>query len=137
VLSEVPKAKVKSVATMLKAIHAQEDRAAACRKTEEVVEKLAGVVREGAEATLAYMAFPQEHWRQIRTNNPPERIMREIRRRTRVVGAFPDGGSALLWVAARRHHIAGTRWGAKRCLDMDRLRQQEQEERIEAVGAFA
>ena len=37
------------------------------------------------------MEFPPEHWRQIRTNNPLERIMREIRRRTRVVGAFPDG----------------------------------------------
>ena len=40
-------------------------------------------------------AFPEEHWRRIRTNNPLERLLREIRRRTRVVGAFPDGQSAL------------------------------------------
>jgi transposase-like protein len=53
--------------------------------------------------------------------------MREIRRRTRVVGAFQDGRSALILVAARLRHIAGTRWGAKRYLDMDRLREQEQE----------
>ena len=115
VFTEVPKAKVKMVAAMLKAIHAQEDRQAARRKAEDVVGKLeamrlskaAKVVREGVEETLSYMAFPTEHWRQIRTNNPLERIMREIRRRTRVVGAFPDGRSALMLVAARLRHIAG------------------------------
>jgi putative transposase len=48
-----------------------------------------------------YYAFPEEHWRRIRTNNPLERILREIRRRTRVVGAFPDGQSALNLAAAR------------------------------------
>jgi len=47
------------------------------------------------EETLAYYAFPEEHWRRIRTNNPLERLLPEIRRRTRVVGAFPDGQSAL------------------------------------------
>ena len=47
------------------------------------------------EETLSYYAFPEEHWRRIRTNNPLERILREIRRRTRVVGEFPDGQSAL------------------------------------------
>jgi hypothetical protein len=52
------------------------------------------------EETLAYYTFPQEHWRRIRTNNPLERILREIRRRTRVVGAFPDGQSALNLAAA-------------------------------------
>jgi transposase-like protein len=135
VFTAVPKGKVKAVAAMLKAIHAQEDRQAARRKAKDVVEKLeamklgkaAQIVREGVEETLSYMAFPPEHWRQIRTNNPLERIMREIRRRTRVVGAFPDGRSALMLVAARLRHIAGTRWGTKRYLDMDRLREQEQE----------
>ena len=80
------------------------------------------------------MRFPSEHWRQIRTNNPLERIMREIRRRTRVVGAFPDGQSALMLVAARLRHIAGTRWGTRRYLDMDRLREQEQEAVVAATG---
>jgi transposase-like protein len=56
-------------------------------------------------------------------NNPLERLMREIRRRTRVVGAFPDGQSALNLAAARLRHIAGTRWSAKRYLDMNLLRQ--------------
>lgn len=108
------------------------------RKGEDVAQKLetmrlsaaAQVVREGVAETLSYMSYPSEHWRQIRTNNPLERIMREIRRRTRVVGAFPDGRSALMLVAARLRHIAGTRWGAKRYLDMDRLREQEQSDSI-------
>ena len=50
-----------------------------------------------------------------------ERLMREIRRRTRVVGAFPDGRSALMLVAARLRYVAGTRWGTKRYLNMARL----------------
>jgi putative transposase len=145
VFTAVPKGKVKAVAAMLKAIHAQEDRQAARRKAEDVVAKLEGmklgnaaaIVREGVEETLCYMTFPTEHWRQIRTNNPLERIMREIRRRTRVVGAFPDGRSALMLVAARLRHIAGTRWGTKRYLDMERLREQEQEEPLVAAEAVA
>lgn len=145
VFTAVPKGKVKVVAAMLKAIHAQEDREAARRKAKDVAEKLeamklgnaAQIVREGVEETLCYMAFPTEHWRQIRTNNPLERIMREIRRRTRVVGAFPDGRSALMLVAARLRHIAGTRWGTKRYLDMERLREQEQEQPTSATEATA
>jgi putative transposase len=54
-------------------------------------------------------------------NNPLERIIREIRRRTRVVGAFPDGKSALMLVAARLRHIASTKWGKRRYLVMETL----------------
>ncbi len=135
VWSFVPKSKVKPVAAMLKAIHAQEDREAALQKVDAVVEKLkamklpeaAKCVEEGAEETLRYMKFPREHWRSLRTNNPLERIMKEIRRRTRVAGAFPDGKSALMLVAARLHHIAGTKWGTRRYMDMSRLYEQERE----------
>src|SRR5262249_14416895 len=113
VFTAVPKGKVKEVAAMLKAIHAQEDLQAARQKARQVVEKLkamrlgkaAAVVEQGIEETLAYMAFPREHWRRIRTNNGLERLMREIRRRTRVVGCFPDGESALMLVAARLRHV--------------------------------
>lgn len=129
VFSVVPRGKVKEVAAMLKAIHAQEDQAAARVKGEAVVAKLEGLrlgkaaemVRAGIGETLAYMAFPREHWRSLRTNNPLERLMRELRRRTRVVGCFPDGESALMLVAARLRHVAGTRWGSRRYLDMGRL----------------
>jgi len=61
-----------------------------------------------------YYGFPVEYWRHIRANNPLERVLREIRRRTRVVGAFPDGQSALNLVAARLRHIAGTARSTKR-----------------------
>ena len=122
-----------------------EDLDAARDKAADVVAKLegmrlpkaAGIVRDGVEETLTYMQFPSEHWRRIRTNNPLERIMREIRRRTRVVGAFPDGRSALMLVAARMRHIAGTRWGTRKYLDMDRLKEQDQERSYKEAEAVA
>ena len=129
VLTVVPTGKAREVVAMLKAIHAQEDRQAAEKKAADVVTKLqdmklakaAKIVEEGVAETLSYMAFPREHWIRIRTNNPLERLMREIRRRTRVVGAFPDGRSALMLVAARLRHVAGSRWGTRKYLDMTRL----------------
>ena len=57
--------------------------------------KLAEWISTTVSETLTSMAFPSKHWRRIRTNNPLERIMREIRRRTRCAGAFQDGESAL------------------------------------------
>lgn len=136
VFTVVPRAKVKEVARMLKAIHASEDKAAAHEKARAVIKKLeakklskaAQVVRKGIGDTLAYYDFPDAHWRRIRTNNPLERILREVRRRTRVVGAFPDGNSALMLVAARLRHIAGTRWGTRRYLNMELLKELEREE---------
>ena len=131
VFSHVPASKLREVALLLKAIHAQEDRDAAQRKAGEVVARLhsmrlgkaAELVETAVHETLAYYTFPEEHWRRIRTNNPLERIMREIRRRTRVVGAFPDGDSALNLAAARLRHIAATRWSTNRYLDMKLLEQ--------------
>jgi len=70
-------------------------------------------VRESIAETLTFYDFPREHRLRIRTNNALERIMKEIRRRTKVVGAFPDGHSALMLCAARLRHVAGTRWGIK------------------------
>lgn len=129
--SEVPRHRMREVMAMLKAIHAQEDREAAEKKAVDVVAKLralklakaAKVVEEGVSETLRYMAYPREHWTRIRTNNALERLMREIRRRTRVVGAFPDGNSALMLTAARLRHVAGTKWGTRKYLDMDRLQE--------------
>ena len=73
------------------------------------------------EETLTYCDFPSEHWTKIRTNNVIERMNREIRRRTRVVGAFPDGNSALMLVCARLRHVAGTQWGSKKYMNMKHL----------------
>jgi putative transposase len=129
VFSHVPNGKVAEVARMLKAIHAQEDRKAAQTKAAEIIARLkamklkaaAELVEQRGAETLTYYAYPSTHWRQIRTNNPLERIIREIRRRTRVVGAFPDGHSALMLAAARLRHIASTKWGKRRYLVMEPL----------------
>jgi putative transposase len=83
--------------------------------------KAADLVEQTGYETLTYYAFPDIHWQKIRTNNPLERIMREIRRRTRVVGAFPDGQSCLNLAAARLRYIAGSAWSAKRYMNMQPL----------------
>lgn len=141
VWKDVPSGKVKEVAAMVKAIHAQEDLEASRHKVTLVVEKLremklhkaAEQVEQTGEETLRYLNFPREHWRSIKTNNPLERIMREIRRRTRVVGAFPDGEIAVMLAAARLRHMSGTKWGSRRYLDMGRL-QELHRERGEATA---
>ncbi len=122
VLGRVPVTRRKAAARMLKAIHAQESREACARKAEEAEElesmrlgAAARTVRDGFAETLAYTEFPPEHWRRIRTNNGIERINREIRRRTRVVGTFPDGNSALMLVTARLVH-SGARVGQEEVL---------------------
>ncbi len=129
VFSHVPSTKVREVSHMLKAIHAQENRTAAAGKAAAVVDQLppprlvraADLVDGHVGETLTYYAFPDSHWVKLRTNNPLERIMREIRRRTRVVGAFPDGKSCLNLAAARLRHIAGTKWSTRKYLNMDPL----------------
>lgn len=143
VFKVVPTSKVKEVAAMLKAIHAQEDRAAAQEKAQAVIAKLesmrlgaaAQIVRLGYDETLSYMNFPREHWTRLRTNNMLERIMREIRRRTRVVGNFPDGKSAMMLVGARLRHVAGTKWGTRCYMDMTRLTDQEKETPLSVATA--
>jgi transposase-like protein len=135
IFSTVPRSKMKLVASMLKAIHSQENYESAMEKAQKVGDKLrelklseaAKKVETGIAETLRYMNFPPEHWLRIRTNNGIERIMREIRRRTRVVGAFPDGKSALMLVCARLRHVTTTAWGEKRYLNMQRLFEQERD----------
>src|SRR5215218_8874895 len=131
VFSHVPATRVREVSHMLKAIHAQENRGAADRKARAIVDDLraakmntaADLVERSVGETLTYYTFPDIHWQKIRTNNPLERIMREIRRRTRVVGAFPDGQSCLNLAAARLRYIAGSAWSIKRYMNMRPLYQ--------------
>ena len=129
VLARVPKSKRPRVAAMLKAVHAMESREAAEAKALEVASELersklkeaAGVVLGGYAETLTYTRFPREHWRRIRTNNAIERLNREIRGRTRVVGTFPDGRSAPMLVTARLKYVAESEWGSRRYLDVTLL----------------
>ena len=129
VFSVTPRKHMREVTRMLKAIHAQESKEAARKKARDVAEKLRSMrlneaakkVEDGIEETLMYMDFPSQHWLKIRTNNVIERMNREIRRRTRVVGTFPDGNSALMLVCARLRYVSGKEWGAKRYLCMKYL----------------
>jgi len=126
VFSVTPRNKMPEVARMLKAIHAQESKGASLEKAARVAERLremrlkeaAKKVEEGIEETLTYTEFPMAHWGKIRTNNMIERVNREIRRRTRVVGCFPDGNSALMLVCARLRYVAGSAWGNKMYMSM-------------------
>jgi putative transposase len=81
VWTAVPTGKVKEVAAMLKAVHAQEDGQVAKEKARQIVEKprvmklakAAEIVENGIDETLSYYELPPEHWRCLRTNNPLER----------------------------------------------------------------
>jgi transposase-like protein len=133
IFSVTPRNKMKAVSMMLKAIHSQESKEAARAKAVQVAEKLremklsaaAKKLEDGIEETLTYMDFPTQHWSRIRTNNTIERLNREIKRRTKAIGAFPDGQSALMLVCARLRHVAGTQWGTKHYMNMDHLQNQE------------
>lgn len=129
IFTATPRVRMKLISRMLKAIHAQESKEAAREKAKQVAIQLremklheaAKKLEAGIEETLTYMTFPSEHWIKIRTTNNIERLNREIKRRTKVVGTFPDGNSALMLVCARLRHVAGTQWGSKRYLNMKRL----------------
>ena len=103
--------------------HSQKERAErwGCSQRAMKLKEAAKKVEDGIEETLTYCDFPSEHWTRIRTNNVIERLYREIRRRTRVVGTFPDGNSALMLVCARLRHVAGTQWGSKKYMNMKHL----------------
>ena len=136
VFAVTPRSKMKEVAAMLKAIHAQESKEAAKEKALKVVAKLRDMkLKEAAQKiedsileTLTYMDFPYAHWSKLRSNNVIERLNREIRRRTRVVGTFPDGNSALMLVCARLRHVASKAWGTRRYMSMTHLHDMQKEE---------
>ena len=121
---------------MLKAIHAQENKNTARVKAQAVAQQLremkltaaAKKIETGIDETLTYMDYPAQHWNKIRTTNLIEQVNPEIKRRTRAIGAFPDGQSALMLVCARLRYVAGTDWGAKRYLNMQHLFELEKEE---------
>jgi len=76
------------------------------------------------------IGYPPQHWLKIKTNNPMERLLKKARRRTKVVGAFPDGNSALMLVAARLRHVSATNWGTKKYMNMKLLEEMYNEARL-------
>jgi len=124
-LTRVPKSAQSFVATMVRTIFAQPDAATVHEQHRRIVDQLetrfpeaAALLEQAATDLLAFTAFPKEHWRQLWSNNSLERLNKEIRRRTDVVGIFPDRPSiirlvgALLaeqndeWAVARRYMSA-------------------------------
>jgi transposase-like protein len=121
----VPKSAHGLVAALVRSIFAQPDAAAVHAQHRRVVAEVQGrfpaaaaLLEEAAPDLLAFAAFPVEHWRQVWSNNPQERLNREIRRRTDVVGIFPNRAAILRlvgavlaeqhdeWVVARRYMSA-------------------------------
>lgn len=131
VLSKTPPTHREWASAALKAVFAMESRESALAKAESVAAEMesrrlkaaANCLREGIGETTTYLLpeFPDGHRRRIRTNNMIERLNREIRRRTRVVGSFPDGNSALMLVCARIRYVTANEWSTRRYLDMSRL----------------
>ncbi len=131
VLSKVPPIHREWASAALKAVFAMESRESALDKAEQVAAEMrsrrlraaANCLREGVGETTTYLLdeFPDGHRRRIRTNNMIERLNREIRRRTRVVGGFPDGNSALMLVCARIRYVTANEWSTRRYLDMSRF----------------
>lgn len=107
VLAHVPKRDKSIVAVALRTIFAQPNQEAARQQLAEVVRgmqprwpKAAEVLAAGEDEVLTYMAFPPEHWTRIYSTNPLERLNREVKRRTNVVGIFPNPEAVLRLVGS-------------------------------------
>jgi transposase-like protein len=106
-LSRVPRSAQAVVATMVRSTFAQPDAASTRAQHGRIVEQLrerfpraADLLEEAMPDLLAFTAFPKEHWRQIWSNNPQERLNKELRRRTDVVGIFPNRDAVIRLVGA-------------------------------------
>jgi putative transposase len=106
-LTRVPKSAQSFVATMVRTIFAQPDADTVHEQHRRIVDQLetrfpeaAALLDKAAPDLLAFTAFPKEHWRQLWSNNSLERLNREIRRRTDVVGIFPDRAAVIRLVGA-------------------------------------
>jgi len=106
-LTRVPRSAQDAVATIVRSIFAQPDAETTRAQLQRVVEQLQGrfpdaatLLTDAAEEILAFAAFPKAHWRQIWSNNPQERLNKEIRRRSDVVGIFPNRAAVLRLLGA-------------------------------------
>jgi transposase-like protein len=106
-LTKVPKSAQSMVATLVRTIFAQPDATSVWAQHARVVEQLtekfpdaATHLADAAADVLAFTGFPKEHWRQIWSNNPQERLNKELRRRTDVVGIFPNRDAVIRLVGA-------------------------------------
>ena len=125
VAAKVPRAQASMVSALISTIFAQPDRASVEAQLDQVASQLGGrldvvadMLSDAKEDLCAFASFPQSHWTKIWSNNPLERVNAEIKRRTRVVGIFPNDASALRlitavcveqhdeWIAAERRYLS-------------------------------
>ena len=125
VLTRIPKGSAEMVLAAIRTIFAQPDAASVSEQLDEIAERLeprfpvvAAMLAEAKEDVTAFTAFPVGHWRKVWSTNPLERVNREIKRRTDVVGIFPNeaailrlAGAVLLevhdeWAIADRRYLA-------------------------------
>ena len=106
-LARVPKGSAEMVAATVRTIFAQPDPAAVAEQLDKVAGMLGRqfpaverLLRDTAEELTAFAAFPRAHWRKLWSTNPLERLNREVKRRTNVVGIFPDDDAVLRLVSA-------------------------------------
>jgi transposase-like protein len=106
-LATVPKSAQQMVAATIRTVFVQPDAGSAREQWERVTESFRGrfdrvatLMDEAKEDVLAYLAFPQNHWKQVWSNNPLERLNKEIKRRTDVVGIFPNEAAVIRLVGA-------------------------------------
>ena len=143
VLARIPKGSAEMVLAAIRTIWAQPDAAAVREQLDEIAEKLAprfpvvaGMLGSAKEDVLGFTAFPVSHWRKIWSTNPLERVNKEIKRRTDVVGIFPNeaavlrlAGAVLLevhdeWAIAERRYLAeGSMALLDRATDDERTRE--------------
>jgi len=141
-LALVPKSAAEMVAAAIRTVFAEPDPASAHQRWRQVADgfrkpypRLAGLLEDAEEDVLAYLAFPAAHWRQIWSNNPLERLNREVKRRTDVVGIFPNSVAVLRlagMVLAEQHD----EWQAGRLyLSVESLAKLQREEEVPALPA--
>jgi putative transposase len=140
ILAHVVKGDKSVAAAAVRTIFAQPSREAADQQMALVVEamekrwpKAAQVLQDAADDVLAYMAFPREHWTRIYSTNPLERLNREVKRRTDVVGIFPDGASVIRLVGSILIE-ANDEWQvARRYFSLDSMRKLKEPESLLAA----
>jgi transposase-like protein len=147
-LTRVPKSAGTLVATLVRSIFAQPDREAVWAQHQRMVDQLqerfpdaATLLAEAGPDILAFATFPREHWRQIWSNNPQERLNREVRRRTEVVGIFPDRAAIVRLVGAvlaEQHDewlVASRRYLSAESLKVAQLPVTDDEEAVPELAA--
>jgi len=145
-LSRVPRAAQNEVAATIRSIFAQPDKESAHRQLRFVTNQLrprhyrVAELLEGAEEDLlAHMAFPREHWRKLHSTNPLERVNREIKRRTNVVGIFPNRNAVIKLVGAllmeqQDEWISGRRYFSEESIQKT-IGDQQEERQLVSCGA--